>query len=84
MNDLRNVPLTVKKERICLKISQQINRKLSALLKRKPTGHEISRVQNLIDKKVGIPSAYSDSASFEMLERKLEFVHDTVAQSWLK
>jgi hypothetical protein len=78
----KDVPLTEKKERIRSRITKEINRKLSAFLKRQPTGDEIKKAHTRINKAAGIPKT-DDSVSYDLFERKLEFVTETGAESWL-
>lgn len=80
MNDY-DAPIEVKSVRLRKNISKQVNKKLYALLSRQATGKEISYAHSVINKRVGIDKT-DDSTAIELLDKKLEYINNTRAQSW--
>lgn len=79
---LRDVPLAVKKDRIRSRIAKEITRRLTSYLKRPPSGDEIKKAHTRINKASGI-SKTDDSVSYELFQRKLDYIFSSRVELWL-
>jgi superfamily II DNA or RNA helicase len=76
------IPLDVKKERLRQRINKELIRKLSAAMSGKASGDAIRLAHKNTNRAVGIRFT-SNETSLNELERKLAYITETEARSWL-